>query len=82
MVELSLDQVKQVYRCAVDATAKDAEGMDWWRSVAIEVHAVCAAPSVESAAAVIAWWHHDWSTIGDSATAAARRIRQASRMHA
>ena len=79
MAELTLDKAKRVYRTAIDATASDAEGADWWIEVASEVRQVCAATSVKAAAAVIAWWHHDWSAVGDSAKAAAQRIRQAAK---
>ena len=76
MAELTLDQAKRVYRSAIDAKASDAEGADWWSEVAREVRQVCAATSLKAAAAVIEWWHHDWSAVGDSANAAAQRIRQ------
>ena len=45
--------------------------------MAIKVHVIVAAPSGADAAAVIAWWHEDWSAIGDTAKGAARRIRTA-----
>lgn len=77
MAEMTQDEAKRVYRTAIDATASDAEGADWWIEVTNEVRKVCAAKSVTAAAAVIEWWHHDWSAIGDSAKAAAQRIRQA-----
>ncbi|MFG0678827.1 hypothetical protein [Delftia sp. WSY_7] len=77
MAELILDEAKRVYRAAIDASASDAEGDEWWINVASEVRRVCAATPVEAAAAMIEWWHHDWSAVGDSAKAAAQRIRQA-----
>jgi hypothetical protein len=43
------------------------------------VKQVLTAPSQKEAAAVIAGWHHDWGTVADSPTAAARRIRPAGR---
>lgn len=79
MADLTIDQVKLVYRAAIDARACDEEGADWWEEVARHVHEVCASKSLKGAAAVIDWWHHDWSTVGDSARAAAQRIRQAAR---
>lgn len=79
MAELTLAQAKQVYRTAIDATASDAEGAHWWIEVANEVRQVCAATSVNAAATVIDWWHHDWSVVGDSAKAAAERIRHAAK---
>lgn len=80
MTELTLDEAKRAYRAAIDATASDAEGADWWIEVASEVRRVCAATSVNAAATVIEWWHHDWSAVGDSAKAAAQRIRQAAKI--
>lgn len=79
MTEMTLDEAKRVYRNAIDSTKTDAEGADWWIEVASEVRRVCAATSLKTAAEVIEWWHHDWSAVGDSAKAAAQRIRQAAK---
>lgn len=79
MAELTLDKAKQVYRTAIDATASDAEGADWWIEVVSEMRQVCAATSVKAAAELIEWWHHHWSAVGDSAKAAAQRIRLAAK---
>ncbi|CAN7649244.1 hypothetical protein LJR129_005061 [Acidovorax sp. LjRoot129] len=79
MAELSIDQAKQVYRAAIDAKVSDAEGDDWWMAVTKEVRDVCASRSVKAGAAVIEWWHHDWSAVGDTSKAAAQRIRQAAK---
>lgn len=73
---LSLSQAQAIYRSAIDPTARDDEGADWWAKVAEEMRLVRAAASVKTAASVIQWWHHDWASVGDSASAAARRIRQ------
>jgi len=79
MAELTIEQAKRIYRIAVDATMSDDQGADWWDKVVTEMRQVCAARSVKEGAAVIDWWHHDWSSVGDSANAAAQRIRQAAR---
>lgn len=57
------------------ANAGDGEGDAWWSEVGAEVSDVLAAGSLDEAAAIIAWWHHDWSSMGDTARAAAKRIR-------
>lgn len=77
MVALTLDQAKAVYRQAVDAGARDSEGEDWWTNVHREMQAVAAAANVSDAAAVISWWHRDWTMVGDTARGAAGRIRTA-----
>lgn len=77
MASLTLDQAKAVYRQAIDTGARDSEGVEWWTDVHHEVQAVVAAEDLTSAEAIIRWWHHDWSMVGDSARAAARRIRTA-----
>lgn len=76
-MELTLEQVKVIYRDAIDAKARDGEGLDWWASVAADVLAVVSAPSIRSASDRLAWWHSEWEwvQIGDSASAAAKRIR-------
>lgn len=76
MANLSINQVKLVYRAAIDARACDDEDADWWSEVARHVHEVCAAKSVKAAATVIEWWHNDRSVVNDSAKSAAQRIRQ------
>ena len=76
-MSLDLATVKNIYRQAVDARAHDAEGEAWWSEVATEVRAVVAAPRGADAAAIIAWWHNDWSAIDDTAMDAAPRIRTA-----
>lgn len=77
MPELTLDQAKRIYRSAIDDKASDGEGSEWWSQVHHELRQVCTATSIKAAAAVIEWWHHDWSAVGDSAKAAAQRIRLA-----
>lgn len=79
MRELTEVQAKAIYRQAIDATARDSEGAAWWSAVRAEIGRVVAARSTADAAQVIAWWHHDWSTVGDSPKAAAKRIRLAAR---
>ena len=76
---LSMEGAKSIYRAAVDERASDSEGHVWWAAVHAEMTQVLAARSVREAAKVIAWWHHDWSQVSDSAAAAARRIRTAAR---
>lgn len=84
-MDIPLDTVKVIYRRAIDPRASDGEGAAWWAAVAEEVIAVvraedaAAAAAAAAAASVIAWWHHDWHEVGDSAKAAAARIRHASR---
>ena len=79
---MTLDQVKAVYRDAIDGTAEDHAGDSWWASVADEVTRVIAAPTIAAAAAVIGWWHADWSSVSDTPDAAARRIRASARRFA
>lgn len=78
-MDIALDTVKAIYRRAIDPKATDGEGDAWWASVAAEVACVIRAKSTTTAAASIAWWHHDWSQVGDTAKAAATRIRRAAR---
>jgi hypothetical protein len=80
MRALTLDRAKAIYRTAVDSTASDGEGADWWAEVHAELREVVAARTAAGAATVIAWWHHDWSMVGDTAKAAAQRIRSAARV--
>lgn len=79
MQALTLEGAKTIYRAAVDGRASDAEGAEWWAAVHAELDQVLAARSTAEAARVIAWWHHDWTLVGDSAKAAAQRIRAAAR---
>lgn len=78
--ELTLDRAKEIYRVAVDANASDLESQAWWDAVHAEIVQVVAARSIGDAAQVIAWWHNDWSSVGDRPAAAARRIRGAARV--
>lgn len=78
-MDIPLDTVKAIYRRAIDAKATDGEGAAWWAAVASEVVAVIRAEDTAVAATVISWWHHDWSQVGDTAKAAASRIRRAAR---
>lgn len=79
MLDLTLEATKTIYRAAVDAQALDIESDAWWAAVHAEVSQVLAARTAGEAAQVIAWWHHDWSIVGDTAKAAAQRIRAAAR---
>lgn len=76
---LTLERAKAIYRSAVDGKATDAEGAAWWAEVHSEIVQVLAARSASAAAQIIAWWHDDWSLVGDTAKAAAQRIRAAAR---
>ncbi|QBY56406.1 hypothetical protein [Cupriavidus oxalaticus] len=76
-MDIPLDTVKVIYRRAIDPRASDGEGAAWWAAVAEEVIAVIRAEDTVATASVIAWWHHDWHAVGDSARAAAARIRRA-----
>lgn len=76
---LSLDEVKAIYREAIDPRASDGEEAAWWSEVQAELSLVLAAPTAREAAAVINWWHHDWTTVADTAVSAARRLRAAAR---
>lgn len=49
--------------------------MDWWEAVGAEIPAVISAPTAKVASMVIAWRHHDWSTVADTPLKAAQRIR-------
>lgn len=79
MQALPLERAKAIYRTAVDPRALDTEGEDWWSSVHAELNQVIAARTAAEAAQVIAWWHYDWSMVGDTPKAAAQRIRAAAR---
>jgi nucleotide-binding universal stress UspA family protein len=70
---------KAVYRQAIDPSARDGEGAAWWSEVVDEIRDVIAARSVSEAAAVIDWWHNDWSAVSDTPRDAAKRIRESAR---
>lgn len=76
-MQLTLDAVKAVYRNAIDSRASDVEGSAWWDEVADEMRDVIAARTLADAAALIEWWHHDWTVVSDTPRAAAKRIREA-----
>lgn len=76
---LTIDRAKLIYRAAIDPLASDREGDSWWAEVHRELDQVLGAASTAEAAKIIAWWHHDWSTVSDTAEAAAQRIRTAAR---
>ncbi|MBF5008723.1 hypothetical protein [Burkholderia pseudomultivorans] len=78
-MQITLDTAKAVYRKAIDPRVSDGEGVAWWDEVADEVRDVIAARSLADAAAVIEWWHHDWTEVSDTSRDAARRIREAAR---
>lgn len=78
-MQITIDTAKAVYRKAIDPRASDGEGAAWWDEVADEVRDVIAARSLADAAAVIEWWHHDWTEVSDTSRDAARRIREAAR---
>ncbi|WP_186214937.1 hypothetical protein [Burkholderia gladioli] len=78
-MQITVDTAKAVYRKAIDPCAGDSEGEVWWDEVADEVRDVVAARSLVDAAAVIAWWHHDWTEVADTSRDAVRRIRVAAR---
>lgn len=82
MSAMTQAEVKAIYRSAVDARASDAEGDAWWAQVQAELLAVIDAHDLASAASVIAWWHSawEWQAIGDTAKAAAKRIRSVARV--
>lgn len=75
------DQAIQIYQGAVDPTMGAEQGAEWWGEVSAELDAVVSAPDTATAAGIIAWWHHDWSTVGQTPQRVAGRIRrQASRV--
>ncbi|MCA8355713.1 hypothetical protein [Burkholderia cepacia] len=76
---ISLNDAKAIYRNAIDSRASDGEGAAWWDEVADEVRDVVAARTIGIAAELIAWWHHDWTSVNDTAREAATRIRDAAR---
>ena len=77
MSTLTIERAKAIYRSAIDARATDAEGAAWWGEVQDEVSRVLAARTLSEAAAVIDWWHNDWSMVNDTARSAAKRLRRA-----
>ncbi|WP_175924547.1 hypothetical protein [Burkholderia latens] len=76
---ISLDEAKAIYRQAIDSRAGDGEGAAWWDEVADEVRDVVAARTIGIAAELIAWWHHDWTSVSDTPRDAATRIRDTAR---
>lgn len=76
---VTLYKAKAIYRRATDENARDSEGLDWWAAVAAKTAAAIHAGSIAAAATVIDWWHHNWSQVGDTAKAAAKRTRHAAR---
>lgn len=74
-----IDQTKAIYRSAIDATATDSAGEAWWGEVQAELASVLDARTLTDAATVIEWWHNDWTMVGDTPIAAAKRLRQAAR---
>ncbi|MGH8782863.1 hypothetical protein [Paraburkholderia sp.] len=74
---ISIDAAKVIYREAIDARASDDEGEARWDEVADEIRDVVVARSVNEAAGLIDWWHHDWASVSDTPEDAANRIRQA-----
>lgn len=78
-MQISLNTAKDIYRKAIDPRASNTEGAAWWDEVADEVRDVLAARTLDDAAALIEWWHHDWTEVSDTPRAAAKRIREAAR---
>jgi hypothetical protein len=78
-MKISIEQAKAIYREAIDPRASDGESTSWWDDVRADVEQVVCARTERDAAAVIAWWHHDWSLCSDTPSEAARRIRRAAR---
>jgi hypothetical protein len=70
------DQAIQIYQGAVDPTMDAEQGAQWWEDVSAELDAVIAAPDSAAAASIIAWWHHDWSMVGQTPKRVAGRIRR------
>lgn len=78
-MQITLDAAKMIYRKAIYSQARDVEGPAWWDEVADEMRDVIAARTLGDAAALIEWWHHDWTEVSDTPRAAAKRIREAAR---
>lgn len=74
-MQITLSQVKEICRAAIDPTVHDDEGKIGGRRVPREVATVIGSDSVATAAEVIAWWHHGWSVVCDSLRDAAGRSR-------
>jgi len=70
------DQTIQIYQSAVDPTMGAEQGAQWWEDVSAELDAVIAAPDCTAGAGIIAWWHHDWSMVGQNPKLVASRIRR------
>lgn len=70
------EQAIQIYKSAVDSTMGAEQGAQWWAVVIAELDAVIAAPDSTVAAGIIAWWHHDWSTVDQTPKRVAGRIRR------
>lgn len=78
-MQITLDTAKAIYRAAIDTQVSDVEGRAWWDEVADEMRDVIAARTLADAAALIEWWHPDWTEVSDTPRAAAKRIREAAR---
>ncbi|MFD1559621.1 hypothetical protein ACFSHT_28935 [Paraburkholderia silviterrae] len=76
---LSFDEIRTLYRQAIDPRASDHEPSVWWDAVAEEMREVMSASTDREAAALIEWWHNDWTSVSDTPVAAARRIRRTAR---
>ena len=76
---ITFDVAKAIYRQAVDPRASDGESSAWWNEVTDEVRDVVGARSLNEAAKVIQWWHHDWTAVSDTPRGTATRIREAAR---
>ena len=70
------DEAIQIYQGAVDPTIGAEQGAEWWADVSAELDAVIAAPDNAAAAGIIAWWHDDWSMVGQTPKRVAGRIRR------
>lgn len=73
---MQLGQAIRIYKDAVDPTMGAEQGAQWWESVSAELDAVIAASDSATAAGIIAWWHHDWSVVGETPKRVASRIRR------
>jgi hypothetical protein len=78
-MKLSIEQARTIYRDAIDPLASDGESISWWDDIRSEVEQVASARTERDAAALIAWWHHDWSLYSDTPMSAVRRIRRPAR---
>lgn len=66
----------EVYREAVEPIKLPAGDGDRGLDVAKAGEALVAAPSNAEGSEFIAWWHHDWRTVGEILTRAAGRMRK------